>query len=46
MRCINSSSNSECSIEEPCAGKSHAGFCGGKHNKKLELSNNLILNLI
>ena len=46
MRYIDSSSNSEYSIEEPCAGKSHAGFCGGRHNKKLELINNSILNLI
>ncbi len=32
MQCINSSFNSECFIEEPCAGKPQARFCGGYHN--------------
>ncbi len=31
MQCINSSFYSKCSIEEPCAGKLQARFCGGCH---------------
>ncbi len=29
MQCINSSNDSKFSIEEPCAGKPQARFCGG-----------------
>ena len=32
MHCINSSFNSDCFIEEPCAGKPQARFCGGYHS--------------
>lgn len=41
MQCINSSCNSECFIEEPCAGKSQARFCGGYHSS--ETNFNLIM---
>lgn len=41
MQCINYSSfNSECSIEEPCAGKPQARFCGGYHSIKTNFNLN------
>lgn len=41
MHCIHSSYNGEFSIEEPCAGKPQARFCGGWHSSEnLILTNN------
>ena len=34
MHGIDSSYYCECSIEEPCAGKPQARFCGGWHDRK------------
>ena len=41
MQCINSSSDSECFIEEPCAGKPQARFCGGYHSIETNFNLNI-----
>ena len=40
MQCINSSFDSKCFIEEPCAGKPQARFCGGYHSIKTNFNLN------